>query len=78
MPRLWADGSALRLLPGVPGVADGPVRVGGVAAVGEVTLHNGRTLRAALGTDVPAGMASRCPRAASRSNASAGLASAKW
>jgi asparagine synthase (glutamine-hydrolysing) len=53
MPRLWADGSALRLLETEPGVATGPVRVGGLTAVGEVTLHNGRTLRAALGADVP-------------------------
>ena len=39
------------------------------------------TLRAMPGskrTDVPAAMSSRWPRAASRSNSSAGLASAKW
>ena len=53
MPRLWAERSALRLLPDAPGVASGPVRVGGLTAVGEVTLHNGPALRAVAGVDAP-------------------------
>jgi asparagine synthase (glutamine-hydrolysing) len=53
MPRLWAERSALRLLPDAPGFAVGPVRVGGLEAVGEVTLHSGRAMRAALGGDAP-------------------------
>jgi asparagine synthase (glutamine-hydrolysing) len=64
MPRLWAERpvaslgdkstvSGLRLLPEAPGVASGPVRVGALAAVGEVTLHNGRTLRAAIHDSAP-------------------------
>jgi asparagine synthase (glutamine-hydrolysing) len=55
MPRLWADRSAVRLLPDEPGFATGPVRVGELTAAGEVTLHNGRTLRAALGGTAPEG-----------------------
>lgn len=55
MPRLWAERSAVRLLPDEPGFAVGPVRVGGLTAAGEVTLHNGRTLRAALGGTAPDG-----------------------
>lgn len=51
MPRLWAERSALRLLPDTPGVASGPVRVGDLAAVGEVTLHNGPALRAIADVD---------------------------
>jgi asparagine synthase (glutamine-hydrolysing) len=61
MPRLWAcAGPRLELLPGQPGFASGPVRVAGTRAVGEVTLHNGPELRAALdaaGDPAPAG----CP-----------------
>lgn len=53
MPRFWADRSALRLLSDQPGFASGPVSFGGVTAVGEVTLHNGRTLRAALAEPLP-------------------------
>jgi asparagine synthase (glutamine-hydrolysing) len=55
MPRFWAERSALRLLPDAPGVASGPVCVGGLTAVGEVTLHNGPALRAALGNRAPDG-----------------------
>ena len=51
MPRLWAAaGGRLELLAGVPGFASGPVGVAGTRAIGEVTLHNGRELRDALGT----------------------------
>jgi len=48
MPRLWATVDRLELLAGEPGFGSGPVRVGDTAAIGEVTLHNGRELRGAL------------------------------
>jgi asparagine synthase (glutamine-hydrolysing) len=50
MPRLWATTGEQTLLRNEPGFAAGPVRVGEVTAAGEVTLHNGRELRAALGS----------------------------
>jgi asparagine synthase (glutamine-hydrolysing) len=50
MARLWAGGepAELRLIEAEPGVAGGPYTVGALSAVGEVTLHNAGTLRAAL------------------------------
>ena len=60
------------------GPATSPRRPATILRPAMSTRSTSRSMPGSKRTEVPAGMARRVPRAAARSNASAGLASAKW